>query len=609
VAKTLSPVLPGIASSPPHRAASPWRDLVRALSFLRPHAGTVLGILVLTLGTAALGALEPLLMKGIVDGLVLGSLGEVARWLVFLALLAVGRELLSSIGNVLSWRTRLKVQEGLLEAAVGRLYRLPPELHRAEGVGAVMTRLDRSIQGFVGALAELAYGVLPALVYLAMAVTVMLHLDWRLTVVALVFVPLPGLIAARAAPTQVQRERTLLERWASIYGRFNEVLSGIVTVRSFAMEERETQRFLRAVGDANRIVARGVGFDTTVGAGQNTVVTIARLVTLGYGALLVGQGEVSVGTLLAFLAYLGGLFGPVQGLTGIYRTLRTASVSIEQVFALLDADEGVRDAPDARPAPPLRGEVRFERVSFAHSVGRPVVRDVDLHVPAGATVALVGRSGAGKSTLMALLQRFHDPERGRVTVDGIDLRDVSQMTLRRQIGVVLQEPVLFNDTIRANIVYGTPDASDAQVEAAARAANALPFIERLPAGLETVVGERGGRLSTGERQRIAIARALLKDPPLLIFDEATSALDAHSEALVQEAIERLAAGRTTFMIAHRLSTIARADLIVVMDEGRIVERGGHEELLGLDGAYAALVRTQVHALTREERRADSPIRP
>jgi ATP-binding cassette, subfamily B, bacterial len=584
------------------------RDLLRALGFIRPQAGPVGGIVGLTLATSALGALEPMLMKGVFDGLVDGGVAGSWTWVAALAGLALAREALGSVGNWLSWRTRLRVQYGLLEATVGRLYRLPQHVHRTEGVGAVLTRLDRGIQGFVGAITEIAYGVLPAAIYLAMAVGFMLHLDVRLTLLALAFVPLPALIAARAAPTQIGRERTLLDRWARIYGRFHEVLSGIVTVRSFAMEDRERQRFLRDVSDANRIVERGVGFDTTVGATQNTVVTAARLATLGYGAVLVGQGEITVGTLVAFLAYLGGLFGPVQGLAGIYRTLRTASVAIEQIYAILDADEQVRDAPDAVRAAPFRGDVRFEGVSFAHDGGRPVLAGFDLEVGAGETVALVGPSGAGKSTLMALLQRFHDPSAGAVRIDGVDLRSITQGSLRAQIGVVLQEPVLFNDSIRHNIAYGRPDASDAEIEAAARAAHAHGFIERLPEGYATPIGERGGALSTGERQRIAIARALLMDPPILIFDEATSALDAESEALVQEALERVAEGRTTFVIAHRLSTIRRADRIVVLRGGQIVEIGTHEALLLRDGAYAALVRMQTQGPPPRERRAVAAVR-
>jgi ATP-binding cassette subfamily B protein len=304
----------------------------------------------------------------------------------------------------------------------------------------------------------------------------------------------------------------------------------------------------------------------------------------------------SVGTLLAFLGYLGGLTVPIQGLTGLYQTLRRAAVSLEAVFSILEAEDNVPDAADAREARVLRGEVVFEHVGFGYRKGRPVLHDIDLRVEPGETIALVGPSGGGKTTLMGLLQRLHDPERGSIRVDGVDVRAFRQCSLRRQIGVVLQEALLFDDTVRANIAYGRPDALPAEIELAARAANAHDFITALPAGYDTYVGERGALLSGGQRQRIAIARALLKNPPILIFDEATAALDAESEAEVQAAIERLLADRTTFLVAHRLSTAARADRIVVLRGGHVAEIGTHADLMRAHGYYAGLVELQTRGL-------------
>ena len=567
--------------------------LYRAIQFAFPQRHVIAAIAALTFVTAVLNAVEPLLIKSVFDDLTARHARPLVVSIIALGWLALAREAFEGTSNWLTWRARISLQYALLEATIGKLHKMPLRMQRSEGVGAIMTRLDRSIQGFTNAVSLILFNVLPSLIFLLIATFVMFRLDWRLALLVLVFAPMPALVAMRAGPEQTRRERALLDRWAHIYSRFNEVLSGIMVVRSFAMEDAEKSRFLGDVSAANQVVIRGVATDSGYGAASNLSIAFARLSAIVCGTYLAWNGQITLGTVIAFLGYVGGLFGPVQGLSGVYSSLRKAAVSLDEIFGILNVQEHLGDSSEATDIADVRGAVRFEAVEFRYEqAARPLLKGITLEVMAGQSLAIVGPSGSGKTTLMALLMRFYDPDSGRISIDGRDLRTVRQSSLRRNIGVVLQDPLLFNDTIRANIAYGRPEASDAEIVAAARAAHAQGFIERMPDQYDTVVGERGGALSVGERQRITIARALLKNPAILVLDEATSALDAESEEAVQKALDNLKRQRTTFIIAHRLATVVHADRIIVLKEGEIIESGTHTSLMQAGGYYASLVRRQ-----------------
>jgi ATP-binding cassette subfamily B protein len=570
----------------------------RSLEFIAPYKTSVVGIVALALIVSVLGAADPLVLKYLFDALGRGERLPLVIALGALLGIEVARAVVGAHSGILTWRVRLGVDFTVRERVLAKLTTATIDYHQAEGVGGTTNKVNQSIAAFVAAFADVAFNVLPTLAYLAISIVAMMRMEWRLALAVLVFTPLPALIGAHAAGEQTDRERQLLERWTKLYSRLNEVLAGIRTVKLFAMEDAERRRFLDGQREGNAIVLRGVNVDSRSGAVRAFAAALARLTAIGLGGWFVLSGQITLGALIAFLGYIGGLFGPVQGLTTTYQTLRKATVALEAIFGILDSDQEVPDLPGAEEVDHVVGDVRFHQVTFAYPSSEPVVAGFNLHVSAGETVALVGPSGSGKTTLMSLLLRLHPLQSGSIALDGRDIRSFTAASLRRRIAFVSQDIHLFNDTVRANIAYAVPHATDEMIEDAARSADAHDFILSLPNGYDTVIGDRGGRLSGGQRQRLALARALLKDAPVLVLDEATSALDAMSESVVQDALARLRRDRTTLVVAHRLSTVVDADRIVVLKDGALLAQGSHDDLLRECPYYASLVGASTDGLLR-----------
>ena len=380
---------------------------------------------------------------------------------------------------------------------------------------------------------------------------------------------------------------------ADVQSYLHERVTGISVIKSFALEDKEQERFDGTNGNFLDKALDHTRWNAKAFAVVNTITDVAPLLVISYAGYQVINGDLSVGVMVAFIAYIDRLYNPLRRLVNASTSLTQSFASMDRVFELMEEPYDIKDKSGAKTLPHIAGEIQFDHVGFSYGEDEePVLRDVNFTVKPGETVALVGMSGGGKSTIVSLIPRFYDVTAGSIRIDGHDLRDIQIKSLRDQIGLVLQDSILFSDSVKSNIMMGKPDATDEEVIAAAKAANAHDFIESLPDGYDTTVGERGVKLSGGQKQRIAIARVFLKNPPLLILDEATSALDLESEALIQDSLERLASDRTTVIVAHRLSTITHADKIFVIDHGELKEVGSHEELMAQQGIYYNLFQVQ-----------------
>lgn len=591
-----------------------WKRLA---AYARPYSAGLLGSLLLSLGLAGLEALKPWPMKLIVDNILGGKpwpdglvrlIGAdaarpaVAPYPILAGLALATVVIFLGVQLLRLWQAQLNSRLGCrMVYALGadlfaQLQRLSLRFHGRMATGDLVRRVTTDS----GCVRELVmWGVLPVLGSLASLIAmfvVMCRLDWGLALIALAAAfPLGLLIRVYAKPMS---DRTYEQQQAQgeLMALANQTLSALPIVQAFGRETHEEQRF-RALGSQNVTAAlRTLGAQLRFKYGTGIITATGTAVVIVLGGLHVLDGTLSLGSLLVFLAYLAALYSPLETLAYVSMGFASAAAGSRRVFEVMDTQETVKESPAARPLPERphdqRGQIRFENVRFGYEPDRPVLHDITLNVDPGETIALVGPTGAGKSTLVSLLPRFFDPWDGRVTFDGLDLREVQLAHLRAHISLVLQEPFLMPLSVADNIAYGMARASRAQIIAAAVAANADEFIRQLPNGYDTVIGERGATLSGGEKQRLAIARALLKDAAVLIFDEPTAALDAQTEARLLEALERLKKGRTTFIITHRLSTVRIADRIVVLEAGRIVEHGTQQALLATASHYRRLYELQ-----------------
>ena len=616
--------------------------LRRVAGYARPYARKVLTILATLLVISGLSLLPPLLIRDLLDHALPDR--DVSR----LNLLALGMVAVPVVNGLLGVAQRFasaSIGEGIIfdlrRALYAHLQRMSLRFYTHTQVGELMSRLNNDVIGAQRAITGTLVTILSNIFALIATMAIMIGLEWRLTLLGVAILPLFILPARRVGNVLRRVARRSMESNARMNALMNETLniSGALLVKLFGRYESEVQRFQERAAEVREIGVQQAVIGRWFFLALSLVSAVGSALVFWLGGHLVLRGSFTIGTIVAFSAYLSNLYGPLMAMTNARVELATSMVSFERVFEVLDLPIEIKDRPGAVRLARVEGHLRFEKVSFNYQEAkgaaegleelwrfawsgqstympprapregdgterlkgespRWALRDISFEVRPGEVAALVGPSGAGKTTLTYLIPRLYDPTEGRVLLDGYDLREISLDSLSGQIGMVTQETFLFHASLRDNIIYAKPDATQQELQQACKAANIHDFIASLPEGYDTIVGERGYRLSGGERQRVAIARVLLKNPRVLVLDEATSHLDSQSEALIQEAMQRARQGRTSIVIAHRLSTVMDADQILVMDQGRLVEQGTHEDLLDQDGLYADLYRTQFSSPSR-----------